>query len=141
MVLEELRATLDSPVKIIRAYRNEAYNNNGNAGRARLSQHRAYSAIDVKVPGQDLEAVGKIFASWNNTRWFGSAVPVQRRAAKVAARLIPFGRVPQCSAYTVWTSDHPEEFSFRGFVKVYPAAGSRFIYIDTRGHSGADDGD
>jgi hypothetical protein len=138
MVLEELRAVLDSPVKIICAYRNEAYNDNGNDGRAKLSQHQAYSAIDFQVPGHSVKTVAAMVASWNNARWFGSAIPFERRPAKVSAGAIPFGALPQRCVGNAWASDHPYEFLFKGFVKAYPSASSNFIHIDTRGEMTVD---
>lgn len=133
MVLEQLRAELDSPVKITCAYRNEAYNNNGNAGRSKLSQHQAYTAIDFQTPGHSVEAVGAKLRGWHDKRWFGSAIPFQRKPVKVAAGAIPFMELPQRSVLNEWSSDHPYEFLFRGFIKVYPAKSSNFVHIDTRG--------
>ncbi len=141
MVLEQLRAELGTPVKIICAYRNEAYNNNANAGRSKLSQHQAYGAIDFQTPGHPVEEIGALLRSWHDKRWFGSAIPFQRKAVKVAAGVIPFYELPQRSVGMGSESTHAYEFLFRGMVKVYPSKSSNFVHVDTRGTINGEDDD
>ncbi len=128
MVLENLRATLNTPIHIICAYRNEQYNNNGNQGRDKRSTHQAYCALDFKAPGQTAAAVWQMLHGWNNTRWFGAAIPFQRKPVYVTAGPIPFGELP--IRYNNKVPYYPYEFLFRGFLKLYP---SGLIHLDTRG--------
>lgn len=134
-IVDALREELGSSVKIVSAYRTEAYNNNGNAGRAKLSQHQAFSALDIQTPGHSVEKIAKLLSSWQNSKWFYCPLDFQRKAEKVKAGNIPFGELPRkwgLGPLGVW-------FTFRGFVKPYPSKSSNFVHIDTRGETGKDD--
>jgi hypothetical protein len=128
-IVDARREELGSSVKIISAYRTEAYNNNGNAGRAKLSQHQAYTALDIQTPGHSVEKVATLLAGWQNTKWFYCPLDFQRKAERVKAGNIPFGELPRKFAlgvFGVW-------FTFRGYIKAYPSKSSNFVHIDTRG--------
>lgn len=52
LVLDALREEVGKPIKLISVYRTEAYNDYKNHdGRAPLSQHQAFTAIDFSVSG------------------------------------------------------------------------------------------
>lgn len=50
-VVDALRKHLGTTVKIISAYRTEAYNNAAGTKRAKTSQHMAYTALDSQTQG------------------------------------------------------------------------------------------
>ena len=128
LVVDALRSHLGKSIKLISAYRTEAYNDpSKNAGRAPRSQHQAFSALDIRVTGMAPAAVAKILESWQDKEWFWSPVQFQRKAEKVKAGRIPFGELPR----KVKAGPLGCFFTVRGFVKPYP--GSNFTHIDTRG--------
>ncbi len=132
LILEELRRRLGSPVKIVCAYRTEAYNNNGSPGRAPRSQHQAYSALDFQVPGQSVEAIAKELEWWQDSIWFRSPIDFQRKAEKVAAGPIRFGELPR-AVFTSGGSVSHVMFQLRGYIHAYTSRSTNFIHLDTRG--------
>ncbi len=135
VVLDALRDEFNSSINIISCYRTEAYNDPAkNAGRARLSQHQAFTAIDFKVAGVKPETVKAKLKSWENDRWFYSAYAFERKAVKISYGNIPFGELPRkwsAGAFGCW-------FVFKGYVKSY---GLSFTHLDTRGITGSNSGE
>lgn len=135
IVLDALRDEFGASIKIISAYRTEAYNDPANnKGRAPLSQHQAFTAIDFQVSGVKPETVKAKLKAWENDRWFYSALSFQRKAAKISIGNIPFGELPRkfdLGVLGCW-------FVFRGYVKAY---GLSFTHLDTRGITGSTPGE
>ncbi len=135
LILDFLRKHTGCGIKLISAYRTEAYNDPAkNPGRAPLSQHQAFTAIDFRVTGMKPDKVVPILKGWENSEWFYSALDFQRKPVKVSKGNIPFGEMPRkfsAGAFGCW-------FTFRGFVKPYMK--QNFTHLDTRGMlSGEDD--
>lgn len=135
VVLDALRDEFGASIKIISGYRTEAYNDPAkNKGRAPLSQHQAFTAIDFQVSGVKPEAVKARLREWENHRWFYSALSFERKAVRISKGNIPFGELPRkwgAGPLGCW-------FTFRGYVKAY---GLSFTHLDTRGITGASPGE
>ena len=127
IVLDALREELGGSIKLISAYRTEAYNDPAlNAGRARLSQHQAFTAIDFQVSGFSPDSVRAKLREWENSRWFYSSLNFVRFQENISYGRIPFGPLPVklgASLIGCW-------FTFAGFIKAY---GTSFTHLDTRG--------
>jgi hypothetical protein len=132
LILEEVRRRLGSPVKIVSAYRTEAYNNNGSPGRVALSQHQAYTAIDFQVPGHSVEKIAKELEWWQDSLWFRSPIDFQRKPEKVKAGAIRFGELPR-AVFSKGGGFSHVMFQLRGFIKPYTSKTTNFIHLDTRG--------
>lgn len=133
LILDELRHRLGTSVRIVCAYRTEAYNNNGHGGREKLSQHQAYSAIDFQVPGHSVEKIARELDWWQDSYLFRSPIDFQRKATSVKAGNIGFSELPR-SVFSKSGGFSHVMFKFRGFVKPYPAKNDNFIHVDTRGY-------
>lgn len=134
IVLDALRAELGKSISLQSVYRSEAYNqassdsSKGYTGRARTSQHMAYSAIDFIVSGMACTKVATLLQEWQNEgKLFYSPVLFERKAETVKAGQIPFGELPR--HWHVWPIG--VWFSFKGFIKAYPS--ENFTHLDTRG--------
>ena len=120
IVLDALRAELGKSISLQSVYRSEAYNqassdsSKGYTGRAKTSQHMAFSAVDFIVSGMACTKVATILL-------------FERKAEKVSAGTIPFGELPR--HWHVWPIG--VWFSFKGFIKAYPS--ENFTHLDTRG--------
>lgn len=127
VVLDALREEYGSSMKLVSVYRTEAYNDPAkNPGRARLSQHQAFTAIDFQVSGVKPVDVKAKLQSWQDTKWFYSGLRFVRKQVKISAGKIPFGELPVnlgLGPIGAW-------FIFRGFIKAYD---SSFTHLDTRG--------
>ncbi|NKE45529.1 DUF882 domain-containing protein [Roseomonas frigidaquae] len=134
IVLDALREHLGKSISLVSIYRSEAYNQAssdktmGYTGRAKTSQHMAFTAIDFKVSGMDCTEVEKILKEWSNSgKMSHSPVLFERKAEKVSAGTIPFGELPRLwklGPFGVW-------FAFKGYIHAYPS--ENFTHIDTRG--------
>ena len=134
IVLDALREHLGKTINLQSIYRSEAYNqassdsSKGYTGRARTSQHMAFTAIDFKVVGVNCTETEKILKEWSNSgKMFYSPVMFERKAEKVSAGTIPFGELPRVwklGPFGVW-------FAFKGYIDAYPS--QNFPHIDTRG--------
>lgn len=134
IVLDALREELGKSISIQSVYRSEAYNQasddktKGYTGRAKTSQHMAFTAIDFIVSGMSCTEVEKTLKKWSNDgRIFYSPVMFERKAEKVSAGTIPFGELPR--TWKVWPLG--VWFSFKGYIHAYPS--ENFTHIDTRG--------
>ena len=127
LVLDALREEVGKPIKLISGYRTEAYNDYKNHdGRAPLSQHQAFTAIDFSVSGMKPDDVKALLRKWENDRWFYSPLDFQRTAERLSIGAIPFGESPRkfsLGKLGCW-------FTFRGYIKAY---GVSFTHLDTRG--------
>jgi len=136
LIIDHLREHTGCGIKLISAYRTEAYNDpRNNPGRAPLSQHQAFSAIDFRVTGMKPDKVVPILKRWENSEWFWSPLDFQRKPVKVSKGNIPFGEMPRKVSAGVlgcW-------FTFRGFVKPYMK--HDFTHLDTRGVLTGEDDD
>ena len=134
IVLDALREHLGKSISLQSVYRSEAYNQastdktKGYTGRAKTSQHMAFTAIDFIVSGMACTEVEKVLQEWSNSgRMFHSPVMFERKAEKVSAGTIPFGELPRTFRmwpFGVW-------FAFKGYIHAYPS--ENFTHIDTRG--------
>lgn len=135
VVLDALREELGASIKLISGYRTEAWNDPANnPGRAKLSQHQAFSALDFKVTGVPPATVKAVLKSWENDRWFWSALDFERKPVRISAGNIPFGELPRkfsTGLFGCW-------FVFRGYIKAY---GTSFTHLDTRGITGSTPGE
>ncbi|MGG5886916.1 D-Ala-D-Ala carboxypeptidase family metallohydrolase [Falsiroseomonas sp. HC035] len=136
LVLDALREHLGKSISLVSIYRSEAYNqassdkSTGYTGRAKTSQHMAFSAIDFKVAGMPCTDIEKILMEWSNSgRMFHSPVMFERKAEKVKAGTIPFGELPR--TWRVWPLG--VWFAFKGYIHAYPS--ENFCHIDTRGQT------
>lgn len=134
IVLDALREHLGKSISIVSVYRSEAYNQAagdksvGYAGRAKTSQHMAFTAIDFIVSGMACTEVEKTLKEWSNSgKMFYSPVMFERKAEKVSAGAIPFGELPR--TWRVWPLG--VWFAFKGYIHAYPS--ENFTHIDTRG--------
>lgn len=127
VVLDALRDEFGKPMKLISIYRTEAYNDPAaNPGRARFSQHQAFTAVDFSISGVKPEATAAKLQEWETVKWFHSSFAFERKAERISAGLVPFGELPRkfsLGALGCW-------FTFRGFIKPY---GLSFTHFDTRG--------
>jgi len=135
VVLDALRDELGASITLISGYRTEAYNDpEKNKGRAPLSQHQAFTALDFKVSGVKPETVKAKLRAWENDRWFYSALAFERKAVRISKGNIPFGELPRkwsAGVFGCW-------FTFRGYVKAYDLS---FTHLDTRGITGSTPGE
>lgn len=134
IILDELREQLGKSIKLQSIYRSEAYNqassdsSKGYTGRAKTSQHMAYSAIDFTVSGVACTKTEKILMEWRDGgKMFYAPVAFERKAEKVSAGNIPFGELPR--QWRVWPFGI--WFTFKGYIHAYPS--ENFTHIDTRG--------
>lgn len=136
IVLDALREHYGQPIKIHSAYRSKAYNQasddaaTGYKGRAKTSQHIAFTAIDFTVTGHPCTQVETQLMKWRDEgKQFYSPVSFQRKAVVVDGLTIPFGELPRTSAVEggVW-------FYLRGYIDAYPS--DNFTHLDTRGITG-----
>lgn len=96
VVLDALRDEFGASIKIISAYRTEAYNDpEKNKGRAPLSQHQAFTALDFQVSGVKPDTVKARLKSRENDRWFYSALAFERKAVKISRGNSPLGELPR----------------------------------------------
>ena len=96
LIVDALRAHFGKSIKIISAYRTEAYNDpSKNSGRATKSQHQAFTALDIRVQGETQEKVAKTLESWEYKRWFWSPIQFNRRAESISKGQIPFYELPE----------------------------------------------
>lgn len=134
IILDALREELGTSIKLVSVYRSEEYNQassdptQGYTGRAKTSQHMAFTAIDFTVSGMSCTKVEKILMEWRDTgKMFYSPYKFERKAEKVKAGTIPFGELPRqwhVWPFGVW-------FSFKGYIHAYPS--ENFTHVDTRG--------
>jgi hypothetical protein len=136
LVLDELRAHYGKSITLISGYRSEAYNQaakskddaDGYHGRAKTSQHMAFSAFDFRISGVACTETAALLQQWEDEgKMFYSPVDFARKAEKVDAGNIPFGELPRTwrlGWFGVW-------FSFAGYIKAYPS--DNFTHLDTRG--------
>ncbi|NKC30455.1 D-Ala-D-Ala carboxypeptidase family metallohydrolase [Falsiroseomonas selenitidurans] len=134
IVLEALREHLGKSVSVQSVYRSEAYNQastdkaTGYTGRAKTSQHMAFTAIDFKVAGMACTEVAGILQEWSNSgRMFFAPVMFERKAVKVSAGTIAFGELPR--SWKVWPFG--TWFALKGYIHAYPS--ENFTHVDTRG--------
>jgi hypothetical protein len=136
LILDHLREYTGCGIKLISAYRTEAYNDPAkNKGRAPKSQHQAFTAIDFRVTGMKPDKVVPILRGWENSEWFWSPIDFQRKPVKISIGTIPFGEMPRKVSAGIlgcW-------FTFRGFVKPYMK--QNFTHLDTRGLLPGEDDD
>jgi hypothetical protein len=138
LVLDALREHLGRSISLQSIYRSEAYNQasddkaTGYTGRARTSQHMAFTAIDFIVSGMSCTEVEKILKDWSDSgKMFHSQVSFERKAEKVKAGNIPFGELPR--QWRVWPLG--VWFAFKGYIHAYPS--ENFTHVDTRGMTGS----
>jgi hypothetical protein len=136
IILDAVRAHFGKSITLISGYRSEAYNQaaknkddtNGYKGRAKTSQHMAFSAFDFRVSSVSCTETAALLQEWENSgKMFYSPVSFERKAHKVDAGNIPFGELPRewrLGPFGVW-------FSLAGYIHAYPS--ENFTHVDTRG--------
>ncbi len=134
IVLDALREELGKSISLQSIYRSEAYNqassdgSKGYTGRAKTSQHMAFTAIDFIVSGMQCTTVEKTLREWmDGGKTFFAPVLFERKAEKVSAGAIPFGELPR--SWPVWPVG--TWFSFKGYIHAYTS--ENFTHVDTRG--------
>lgn len=141
IILDAVRAHYGKSITLISGYRSEAYNQaakskddaNGYKGRAKTSQHMAFSAFDFRIEGVACTETAALLQEWETSgKMFYSPVSFERKAETVDAGNIPFGELPR--DWRVWPLG--VWFAFQGYIHAYPS--ENFTHLDTRGKTKKD---
>jgi hypothetical protein len=124
IVVDELRASIGHPISISHPrakYRDEAVN--AAAGGTPLSQHMAFTALDIQCAAVGPKVLYRLLDKWRG-QWFVAPFRFDRTPVTVAAGLIPFLPLE-------WRMVGPiNEFRFEGGLGLY----SWGCHVDTRGY-------
>lgn len=146
LIADRLRHEVGLPMRISSGYRPSAYNLHRLVRGGKISQHQAFTALDLQVIEADengnwewtegtTQSIGDhqhladLVRSWRGELFRVPGIHHRRQIGTRAHGLIPFEELPTWTRKTNVVDVHSQIVEFHGGVGSY----TKFVHIDTRG--------